>query len=102
MLRPPHEVSGHVTIVSFFITARRAAQDSREAFIQVVMEQLAVVLGQSVPAALTEATRDACLLVLLAQAAAVCRDAGGRLVLVVDGLDDYRGVRAVYAGLKLS
>ncbi len=78
--------------MSFFITARLAAQDTREAFTQVLMEQLAELLGQSLPTVLPEATREAYLLGLLAQAAAACKDAGGRLVLVVDGLDEDRGV----------
>src|SRR5262249_11956782 len=39
-----------------------------------------------------EATRDAFLLDLLAQAATACCDASGRLVLIVDGLDEDRSV----------
>ena len=92
VLRPPPEVAGRVRIVSFFITARLAAQDTREAFTQVLLEQLAELTGQELPAVLPEATREAYLLDLLAQAAAACQQAGGRLVLVVDGLDEDRGV----------
>ena len=92
VLRPPAEVAGRVRIVSFFITARLAAQDTREAFTQVLLEQLAELTGQALPAVLPEATREAYLLDLLAQAAAGCQEAGGRLVLVVDGLDEDRGV----------
>jgi hypothetical protein len=45
------------------------------------------------PAAAGEAIiREAYLLALLGQAAAACRAGGGRLVLVVDGLDEDRGV----------
>jgi hypothetical protein len=54
VLRPPAEVAGLVQIVSFFVTARLAAQDTREAFTEVLMEQLAALLGQSVPPALSE------------------------------------------------
>jgi tetratricopeptide (TPR) repeat protein len=90
VLRP--EVSERVRIVSFFITARLAAQDTREAFTQVLLEQLADLTGQDLPAVLPEATREAYLLDLLAQAAVACQQAGGRLVLVVDGLDEDRGV----------
>ena len=43
------------------------------------------------PAFLTEATRDAHLLDMLAQAAQTCRHNGQRLVLVVDGLDEDLG-----------
>ena len=57
-------------IVSFFITARLAAQDTREAFTQVLLEQLAELTGQDLPPVLPEATREAYLLDLLAQAAA--------------------------------
>ena len=92
VLRPPPKWRRRVRLVSFFITARLAAQDTREAFTQVLAEQLAELLGQALPAVLPEATREAYLLGLLSQAAAACKDAGGRLVLVVDGLDEDRGV----------
>jgi hypothetical protein len=92
VLRPPAEVAERARIVSFFITARLAAQDTREAFSLVLLEQLASLLRQSLPTALPEATREAYLLDLLSQAAAACRDDGRRLVLVVDGLDEDRGV----------
>src|ERR1700722_1275406 len=91
VLLPPPEVARQARIVSFFITARLAAQDTREAFTQVVLEQLAELLGQSLPTTLPEATRDAYLLDLLSQAARECQDAGRRLLLVVDGLDEDRG-----------
>ena len=81
-----------VRIVSFFVTARLAAQDTREAFTEVLLAQLAAVLGQPVPAVLPEATREAYLLDLQSQAAAACQEEGRRLVLVVDGLDEDRGV----------
>ena len=93
VLRPPPEVAANrVRFVSFFITARLAAQDTREAFTQVVAEQLADILDQSLPTALPEATREAYLLDLMSEAAVACQDAGGRLVLVVDGLDEDCGV----------
>jgi len=92
VLRPPPQMEGQVRIVSFFITARLAAQDTRDAFTQALLEQLAQVTGQDLPAVLPEATRDAHLLDLLAQAAAACHRTGCRLVLVVDGLDEDRGV----------
>ena len=92
VLRPPPQVRERVRMVSFFITARLAAQDTREAFTQVLLEQLAELTGQELPAVLPEATREAYLLDLLAQAASSLPGAGGRLVLVVDGLDEDRGV----------
>ena len=92
VLRPPAEVRERVRLVSFFITARLAAQDTRDAFTEVLLEQLAALLGQVLPPLLPEATREAYLLGLLSQAAGTCAEAGGRLVLVVDGLDEDRGV----------
>ena len=80
-------------VVSFFITARLAAQDDRQAFVQVVSEQLAELLGQDLPR-LDDASRDARLLDLLEQGARACAAAGERLVLIVDGLDEDRGVTA--------
>jgi len=92
VLHPSAELAERVWIVSFFITARLAASDTREAFTDVLLEQLAVLLGQSLPTVLPEATREAYMLSLLSQAAATCQDEGRRLVLVVDGLDEDRGV----------
>jgi tetratricopeptide (TPR) repeat protein len=92
VLHPPPDVAGQVRIVSFFITGRLAAQDTRETFIEVMLEQLAALLGQSLPTVLSEATREAYLLALLSEAARACKDAGGRLVLVVDGLNEERRV----------
>jgi tetratricopeptide (TPR) repeat protein len=92
VLHPPPQVAERSRILSFFVTARLASQDTREAFTHVLLEQLAELTGQQLPAVLREATREAYLLDLLAQAAAECRNAGGRLVLVVDGLDEDRGV----------
>ena len=88
VLHPP----AGVRIVSFFITARLSSQNDRAAFIDNVVEQLSTLLGQEVPPVLTEATREPYLLGLLADAAESCRDRGERLVLLVDGLDEDRGV----------
>ena len=90
--RPPAEVLERVRIVSFFITARLAAQDTREAFIEVVLEQLATLLGRELPPMLPDATRDAYFLDLMREAATSCQHEGGCLVLLVDGLDEDRGV----------
>ena len=56
-----------------------------------MLEQVAVT-GQDLPPVLPEATREAYLPDLLAEAAVACQEAGQRLVLVVDGLDEDRGV----------
>jgi tetratricopeptide (TPR) repeat protein len=92
VLHPPEPLRKRVWIVSFFITARLAAQDRRDAFTIVLQQQLADLIGQELPPVLDEATREAHLLKLLDQAAHTCQAAGGRLVLVVDGLDEDRGV----------
>jgi hypothetical protein len=88
VLHPPPGVR----VVSFFITARYKGQDDRVAFTDAVMEQLADMLGQPMPAYMTEATRETHLLGMLAEAAEGCHGRGERLVLVVDGLDEDRGV----------
>jgi tetratricopeptide (TPR) repeat protein len=87
VLHPPTGVR----VVAFFVTARLGAQDTREAFTEVVLEQLAELLGQDLPS-LTAATRDAHLLGMLEQAAVASAVQGERLILVVDGLDEDRGV----------
>jgi hypothetical protein len=90
--RPPEQFSDRVWLVAFFITARLAGQDTRAAFTEVVTQQVCRLLGQNLPTGLTEATRDAALLDLFAQAAENRQHAGGRLILLVDGLDEDRGV----------
>jgi tetratricopeptide (TPR) repeat protein len=88
VLHPPTGVR----IVSFFITARLSGQNNRAAFIDNLMEQLLALLGETLPPFLTESTREAHLLGLLAEAAEACRDRGEQFVLVVDGLDEDHGV----------
>ena len=84
VLHPPPGVQ----MVSFFVTARFRGEDNRDAFIYEVMAQLADLLGQPFPAYLPEDRREPHLLRLLTQAAEERRP----LVLVVDGLDEDRGV----------
>src|SRR5262249_36556548 len=78
--------------VSFFVTARVRGQSDRMAFVDVVSEQLAELLGQSSPAFLPEATRETHLLRMLAEAAKACQQRGQHLILLVDGLDEDQGV----------
>ena len=89
VLHPPQGIR----VVSFFITARLASQDTRVAFIENVLEQLAALLGKPMPA-FTELTGDAHLRGMLSDAAYACEARSERLVLVVDGLDEDRGVTA--------
>ncbi|MBT2231671.1 hypothetical protein [Nonomuraea sp. NEAU-A123] len=88
VLNPPPGVR----VVSFFITARYAGQSDRNAFLDVVIEQLAELLGQPMPGLLTEATQRGWFGRLLKEATRLCKQRGERLVLVVDGLDEDRGV----------
>ncbi|WP_406061319.1 hypothetical protein OG462_26545 [Streptomyces sp. NBC_01077] len=81
-----------VRIVPFFVTARLGAQNDVAAYTDVVLEQLAELAGEGLPALLTAATREAHLLRLYASAASACAARGERLVLLVDGLDEDRGV----------
>ena len=77
-----------VQVLSFFITARYKGHDNRDAFIYEVMAQLADLLGQSAPTYLPEDRRELHLLRMIDQAVKKYQ----RLVLVVDGLDEDRGV----------
>ncbi|MEV4210102.1 hypothetical protein [Micromonospora sp. NPDC049662] len=88
VLHPPESVR----IVSFFVTARHAAQSNRNAFVANVLEQLLALLGEDLPPLLNDTTQDAHLLGLLDDAADACQERGESLVLVVDGLDEDRGV----------
>ncbi|ANZ42144.1 hypothetical protein BBK82_45645 [Lentzea guizhouensis] len=81
-----------VRVVSFFVTARWSSQNDRAAFIDNVTEQLLALLGESLPPLLTESTRETHLLGLLEDTATACQSRGERLVLLVDGLDEDRGV----------
>ena len=92
VLRPSVEVREKVDVVSFFITARLAAQDTRDSFTDVLLEQLAALLGRPAPPVLSAATKEAFFLGLLSQAATACQQKGRRLILVVDGLDEDRSV----------
>jgi hypothetical protein len=87
LLNPPP----NVRLVSFFITARLASQNDRIAFCDNVIGQLAVILGEPVPQ-ITDATRDPSLLGMLEAVADQCRERGEEFVLIVDGLDEDRGV----------
>ncbi|MGW3793799.1 hypothetical protein ACWD8I_21895, partial [Micromonospora arida] len=79
-------------IVSFFVTARYAGQSDRVAFTDQVIEQLAEILDEPVPAHLTDATRDQSFLDLFRRAAQACAERDECLILLVDGLDEDRGV----------
>ncbi|MFB7865224.1 hypothetical protein [Streptomyces sp. NPDC056069] len=87
-LNPP---SG-VRIVSFFVTARLGAQNDVVAYVDVVLEQLAELVGEGLPTRLTDATKAGHLMRLYTEASRICAERDERLVLLVDGLDEDRGV----------
>jgi hypothetical protein len=87
-LRPPSDVD----VVAFFTTHRLAGHADSMAFTDTLIEQLAWLLGGTVPpAAMRSGARDLLRRRLLARAAARARDDGRRLLLLVDGLDEDRG-----------
>ncbi|MEV0154048.1 hypothetical protein AB0H57_09955 [Micromonospora sp. NPDC050686] len=88
VLHPPPGVR----VVSFFVTARFAGSSDRGAFLDNLSVQLAELLAEPAPTGLPEAVREGYLLDLLDRAAGWCADRGERLVLLVDGLDEDRGV----------
>jgi tetratricopeptide (TPR) repeat protein len=86
VLNPP----SNVRIVSFFVTARIPGQSDRDAFTKTVAEQLAELLDRAMPSEVVH--WDATLLQLIDAAASTCTGRGERLILLVDGLDEDRGV----------
>lgn len=90
VLNAPAGLAGRARLVSFFVTPRLAAQDTRETFTLVMLEQLSDLLGETLPDVLPGSTREAYLLELMSRASVQCRKEGSRLVLVVDGLDEDR------------
>jgi len=85
VLNPPVGVD----VVSFFITSRFAGQSDSEAFTDALIEQLAVLAGEPPQPALdSRSARHGNTLRLLRTAAQRCEEAGRRLLLVVDGLDE--------------
>jgi len=89
VLHPPEGVR----IVSFFVTGRTGFQNDRAAFIDNLLEQLLAMLDAPLPPLLTDSTKEAHLRGFLADAAERCRERGEHFVLLVDGLDEDRGVR---------
>jgi hypothetical protein len=89
VLHPPAGVS----IVSFFVTGRLAGQADSDAFTEAMIEQLAAVAGEPIAAIATPAGRDRERRRLLDRAAARVGEQGGRLLLLVDGLDEDEGLK---------
>ncbi|MEU3019180.1 hypothetical protein ABZ635_17515 [Nocardiopsis sp. NPDC007018] len=83
-----------VTVVSFFVTARFEGQSDRSAFAEEVLHQLSDIAGEPFPTHVRAGNREAYLHQYLDLAAHRCRSRGERLVLVLDGLDEDRGMTA--------
>jgi tetratricopeptide (TPR) repeat protein len=97
VLSPPPDV----TVISFFITARLAGQNTRTAFCEVVQRQLYAFLDEEEPP-VTEHTRDELFLHALERVASKCATLDKRLVLVVDGLDEDRSVEMPHGGHSIA
>lgn len=93
-----HSPAG-VDVVSFFVTARLAGQSDSEACTNALIEQLAALIGESPASLLTAGARRGTLLRLLEDAAKRAREAGRRLLLVIDGLDEDSGTTTSIAAL---
>ncbi|WP_156893045.1 hypothetical protein [Actinokineospora enzanensis] len=87
VLSPP----AHTRIFSFFV-GRFAGHDNRDGFLHVLLEQLADFLERPLPQSLSPYTQEAHFLGMLSDAVEKCTEMGDRAVLVVDGLDEDRGV----------
>jgi hypothetical protein len=87
VLSPP----AGVRVASFFITARLAGQSDSDAFTEAMIDQLAVIAGETVPQVTSAAAQDGLRRHLIDAAAARLGQRGERLVLVVDGLDEDTG-----------
>jgi lipopolysaccharide biosynthesis regulator YciM len=83
VLHPP----AGIDVVSFFITRRYSGQSDSDAFTDALLEQLAGLTGET-PVAVPIWARPGQLLRLLEGAAHRSREAGRRLLVVVDGLDE--------------
>lgn len=86
VLHPPQNVD----VICFFVTGRLAAQADSTAFTEAVLEQVASLTGERLPASLAPTARDAHRRQLLREAARRADQNGRRLVLVIDGLDEDR------------
>ncbi|WP_157529573.1 hypothetical protein [Nocardia sp. NRRL S-836] len=88
VLHPP----AGVRVVSFFVTSRLPGQNDRRGFVDNVLDQLHDLAQLPPRTDLTDATREPYLLHLLADVTNQIRARGEHLVLVVDGLDEDRGL----------
>lgn len=88
VLHPPPGAN----LVSFFVTSRLPDQNNRHSFVDNVLDQLHDILGEPPRADLTATNREAYIRRLLTTVADRCRQRGEHFTVVVDGLDEDRGV----------
>jgi len=81
-----------VRIVSFFVIARDAAEADSDAFLEVVIPQLAEIAELPVPSTVAGNRKRDFFWELVEKADAACAGRGERLVLLVDGLDEDRSL----------
>ncbi|WP_067909378.1 tetratricopeptide repeat protein, partial [Actinomadura rubrobrunea] len=91
-----------VRVVSFFITARWGGYNDRTAFLNAMVPQLAEIAEQALPMPLPETHLQGWFLWLVDEAAQACASRGERLALVVDGLDEDRGVTRGSSGHSIA
>jgi hypothetical protein len=77
-----------VDVVSFFVTSRLAGHSDSIALVDVLAEQLAAILGRSMPPDGALTLRDTYRRSMIRDAVQQVAKLGRRLVLVVDGLDE--------------
>ncbi|WP_157440248.1 hypothetical protein [Actinokineospora inagensis] len=87
-LHPPPAVR----LVTFFVTSRLPGQNDRRAFVDNVLDQLLDIAGSPPRGDLTDSTREPYLLHLLTEVSRQVQARGEHFALVVDGLDEDRGV----------
>ncbi|MFI0469153.1 hypothetical protein ACH347_34200 [Saccharopolyspora sp. 5N102] len=88
VLHPPPGVH----VVSFFVTSGLPDQNNRRSFVENVVDQLHDMVDEPPPAGLTDSKREAHFRRLLTTVADRFRERGEHFTLVVDGLDEDRGV----------
>ncbi|NUT53572.1 MAG: hypothetical protein HOV94_40735, partial [Saccharothrix sp.] len=78
--------------MSFFVTSRLPGQNDRRGFVDNVLDQLHDIAGERPRSDLTDTTREPYLRQLLVDVSERVRRRGEHFALVVDGLDEDRGV----------
>lgn len=88
VLHPPPRTR----LVAFFVTSRLPHQNNRRAFVENVLDQLHDISGEPRHPDLTPSTREAHLRRMLTAVAEQCQQQDEHFTLLVDGLDEDRGV----------